>query len=141
MPSSFPHLIQSHFLFQGPGKKWEHYTLTPNGKPVRIKMHIKSGDLVKVIAGKDKGKVGKIVTVNTKTGQAIVEGTNIKTKHVKPTPNDEEGGQIIKKEYPVHHSNLQHYSESAQVSSRIGYRMEEGKKVRFLKKTGEAIDK
>ena len=104
-------------------------------------MHVKSGDTIQVIAGKDKGKVGKISKVNTKTGQVLIEGVNIKTKHVKPTQGEEEAGQIIKKEFPVHHSNVQHYSESANVVSRIGHKVENGKKVRYLKKTGEVIDK
>lgn len=105
-------------------------------------MHVKSGDIVKVIAGKDKGKVGKIVKVNTKTGEVLVEGVNIKTKHVKPTPGEEEAGQITKKEYPVHHSNVQHYSEAQQTVSRLGHKVEsDGKKVRYLIKTGEVLDK
>ena len=103
-------------------------------------MHIKSGDTVQVIAGGDKGTVGKVTKVNTKTGQVIVEGVNIQTKHVKPS-SDEEGGQIIKREAPVHHSNVQHYSETAKVVSRVGVKVEGDKKVRYLKKTGEVIDK
>ncbi len=74
-----------------------------------------------VIAGSDKGTVGKITKVNTKTGTVIVEGVNIKTKHVKPTAQGETG-QIVKKEFPVHHSNVQLYSTEKEVSSRIGYR-------------------
>jgi large subunit ribosomal protein L24 len=140
-PIYYTHSHEHSFYLQGPGKKWEHYDLTPNGKPVRVRMHVKSGDMVQVISGHDKGKVGKITMVNTKTGEVAVEGVNIKTKHVKPTAGEEEGGQIVKKEYPVHHSNVQHYSESAQTTSRIGRKVENGKKVRFLKKTGEVIDK
>lgn len=96
---------------------------------------------MQVIAGKDKGKIGKINKVNTKTGEVLIEGVNIKTKHVKPTQGEEESGQIVKKEYPVHHSNVQHFSESAQTTSRIGRKVENGQKVRYLKKTGEVIDK
>ena len=123
---------------QGPGKKWEHYELNANHKPVRVRMHVQTGDTVQVIAGSDKGKIGKIVRLNTKTGEVLVEGVNIKTKHVKPAGQDE-SGQIVKKEYPVHHSNVQHYSESAGTTSRMGTRMENGSKVRFLKKTGEVL--
>jgi len=114
--------------------------LTPNGKPVRVKMHVKSGDLVQVISGRDKGTVGKITKVNTKTGQVMIDGVNIKTKHVKPS-GEEEGGQIVKAEAPVHHSNVQHYSESGKTVSRVGYKIEGDKKVRYLKKTGEVLDK
>lgn len=115
--------------------------MTTNKKAVRVKMHVKTGDTVQVIAGGDKGKVGKITKVNRKTGQVTVEGVNIRTKHVKPQ-NEEEGGKILKSEFPVHHSNVQHYSESSGVRSRISYRInEEGKKVRVMVKTGEVIDK
>ncbi|GAB4823203.1 hypothetical protein N2152v2_010249 [Parachlorella kessleri] len=125
---------------RGPGKKWEHYELTKNFKPVRIPMHVKSGDTVQVIAGSDKGVVGKITKVNTKTGTVLVEGVNIKTKHVKPT-QEGEAGQIVKKEFPVHHSNVQLYSTEKQVRSRIGYKvLDDGRKVRYLKKTGEIVD-
>jgi len=133
-------LIPICFPLQGPGKRWEHAELTANGKPVRVAMHVKSGDLVKVIAGSDKGTVGKVTKVNTKTGKVLIDGVNIKTKHVKPS-GEEEGGQIVKVEAPVHHSNVQHYSETAQVVSRIGFKVEGDKKVRYLKKTGEVIDK
>lgn len=122
---------------QGPGKKWESYPLNKNGKPERVKMHVKSGDLVQVIAGKDKGKVGTITKVNTKTGEVLLEGVNIKTKHMKP--QGEEEGRIAKVEYPIHHSNVQHYSEAKEVRSRVGKKIVDGKKVRYLIKTGEVL--
>jgi large subunit ribosomal protein L24 len=123
---------------QGPGKRWEHYELNKNGKPVRVKMHIKTGDTVQVIAGGDKGKIGKVLKVNTKTGEVLLDGVNVKTKHVKPS--GEEEGQITKVAYPIHHSNVQHYSEASQVRSRIGMKIgQDGKKVRYLKKTGEEL--
>lgn len=103
------------------------------------KMHVKSGDLVKVIAGSDKGKIGKVLKVNRKTGQVVMEGVNVRTKHIKPNGMDVEEGRIEKMEFPVHHSNVQHFSESAQAVSRVGYKMEGGKKVRYLKKTGEVL--
>ena len=124
----------------GPGKKWEPYELNKNGKPVRIQMHVQTGDLVQVIAGGDKGTVGRVARVFTKTGQVLVEGANIRTKHVKPA-GEEEGGQIVRKEFPMHHSNVAAYSETANVASRIGIRVEGDKKVRFLKKTGEPVVK
>jgi large subunit ribosomal protein L24 len=107
-----------------------------------MKMHVRSGDTVQIISGRDKGLVGKITSVNTKTGQVVIEGANIRTKHIKPQAGaEEEGGQIVKGEAPIHHSNVQHYSESAKTVSRVGHKEEGGKKVRFLKKTGEVIDK
>ncbi|KAL4450652.1 hypothetical protein ABPG77_001008 [Micractinium sp. CCAP 211/92] len=122
----------------GPGKKWEHMELNANGKPQRVSMHVRLGDTVKVIAGGDKGKVGTIQAVDTKRGMVVVEGVNIKTKHVKPGVQGE-AGQILKKEFPVHHSNVAVYSSAQQVHSRVGYKVVDGKKVRFLKKTGEVL--
>ncbi len=124
-------------LPQGPGKDWEHQPLTSNGKPVLLDLHVKTGDTVKVITGADKGKVGKITKVNRKTGQVVMEGVNVRTRHVKPV--GEEEGQIVKAEFPIHHSNVQHFSEAQGVVSRIGHKMEGDKKVRYLKKTGEVL--
>ena len=112
-----------------------------NKKPVKAqKMHVKKGDTVQVIAGKDKGKVGEILTVVPKRSQVIVQGVNIRTKHVKPQ-QDGESGQIITQEAPIHSSNVMLYSEKEKVASRVCYTFtEEGRKVRMLKKTGEIID-
>lgn len=126
-----------HRITQGPGKDWEHQPLTSKGKPVLLDLHVKTGDTVKVIAGADKGKVGKITKVNRKTGQVVMEGVNVRTRHVKPA--GEEEGQIVKAEFPIHHSNVQHFSEAQGVVSRIGHKMEGDKKVRYLKKTGEVL--
>ena len=126
-----------HRITQGPGKDWEHQPLTSNGKPVLLDLHVKTGDTVKVIAGADKGKVGKSTKVNRKTGQVVMEGVNVRTRHVKPA--GEEEGQIVKAEFPIHHSNVQHFSEAQGVVSRIGHKMEGDKKVRYLKKTGEVL--
>jgi large subunit ribosomal protein L24 len=108
--------------------------------PKRFKVHVKKGDTVQVISGRDKGKVGEVLKVIPKTSQVVVEGVNIKTKHIKPT-SEEESGQIDTREFPVHSSNVMAYSTKEQVASRISYTYtEEGKKVRMLKKTGEIID-
>ncbi|KAL3138671.1 Plastid ribosomal protein L24, variant 2 [Trebouxia sp. C0010 RCD-2024] len=122
----------------GPGKKWEHYDLTKNGKPVRLPMHVQRGDMVQVISGAQKGKTGKITTVITKTGQIVVDGINLKTKHNKPREKGETG-QITQNEAPIHHSNVMLYSEDQKVRSKVGHREEDGKKVRYLKKTGEVL--
>lgn len=107
---------------------------------VRHKMHVKKGDTVQVIAGKDKGKVGEVVSVLPKHSQVIVQGVNIQTKHVKPR-QEGESGQVITREAPIHSSNVMLYSEKQKVASRVCYTFtEDGRKVRMLKKTGEVID-
>ena len=109
-------------------------------KAVRLKMHVKKGDTIQVISGKDKGKVGEVLSTNPLTSQILVKGVNIKTKHVKPR-QDGESGQITTFEAPIHSSNVMLYSEKEKVASRINYIInDDGKKVRKLKKTGEIID-
>ena len=107
----------------------------------RYKMHVKTGDTVQVISGKDKGKVGEIVQTFSKLSKVIVKGVNIKTKHVKPQ-QEGESGRIITMEVPIHSSNVMLYSTKQNVASRICYTVnEQGRKVRMLKKTGESINK
>lgn len=104
------------------------------------RMHVKSGDTVQVIAGRDKGKVGEILTALPRKSQVVVKGVNIRTRHVKPR-QDGESGQIVTEEAPIHSSNVMLYSEKQKVASRVGYTFtEDGRKVRVLKKTGEIID-
>lgn len=111
-----------------------------NKKPQRYKMHVKKGDTVQVISGRDKGKVGEIVKSIPSESKIIVKGVNVKTKHVKPQ-QEGETGQIITFEAPIHSSNVMLYSTKENVASRIAYTFtEEGRKVRMLKKTGEIID-
>ena len=108
--------------------------------PLRYKMHVKKGDTIQVISGRDKGKVGEITRVIPKTSQVIVEGVNVRTKHVKPQ-QEGESGQIVTFEAPIHSSNVMLYSNKENVASRVGYTFtEDGRKVRMLKKTGEIID-
>ena len=107
---------------------------------VRQKMHVRKGDTVQIISGKDKGKVGEILSVLPKRSQVIVQGVNVQTKHVKPQ-QEGESGQITTREAPIHSSNVMIYSEKEKVASRIGYTFtDDGRKVRMLKKTGEVID-
>jgi large subunit ribosomal protein L24 len=107
---------------------------------VRYKMHIKKGDTVQVISGRDKGKVGEILRTLPKTSKVIVKGINIKTKHVKPQ-QEGETGQIITFEAPIHSSNVMLYSDKQKIASRVCYTFnEDGRKVRMLKKTGEILD-
>jgi large subunit ribosomal protein L24 len=106
---------------------------------VRHAMHVKVGDTVQVITGKDKGKIGTVQRTSAKTSQIIVDGVNVQTKHQKPQ-NEGESGQIIQREAPIHSSNVMLYSEKQKTVSRVCYTMKDGKKVRMLKKTGEIID-
>lgn len=106
----------------------------------RYKMHVKKGDTVQVISGRDKGKVGEILQALPKSSKIVVKGVNIRTKHVKPQ-QEGESGQITTFEAPIHSSNVMLYSEKEKVASRICYSYtDDGKKVRMLKKTGEIID-
>lgn len=111
-----------------------------NKAPVRYKMHVKKGDQVQIISGRDKGKVGEIIKTLPKSSKVVVKGVNVKTKHVKPQ-QEGESGQISTFEAPIHSSNVMLYSEKEKVASRVAYTFtEDGKKVRKLKKTGEIID-
>lgn len=109
-------------------------------KSLATKMHVKKGDTVQVIAGKDKGKVGEVLEALPKLSKVVVQNVNIRTKHVKPR-QEGESGQIKTFEAPIHSSNVMLYSTKEKVASRISYTVnEDGKKVRMLKKTGEIID-
>ncbi|HLO47682.1 MAG TPA: 50S ribosomal protein L24 [Kamptonema sp.] len=116
-----------------------------NGKTTdkveRYRMHVKKGDTVQVITGKDKGKVGEILKAYPQTSKVVVQGVNVKTKHVKPQ-QEGESGKITTFEGPIHSSNVMLYSTKEKVASRVCYTFtEDGRKVRKLKKTGEIIDK
>lgn len=113
-------------------------------------MHIKTGDNVFVIAGADqfttdkKGvktrKQGKVLKVFLKEERLIVEGVNVVKKHMRPTQGDDSGG-IIEKEAPIHISNVMLVDPKLNVPTRVGYRVENGKKVRYAKKSGVTVDK
>lgn len=100
-------------------------------------LKIKKGDTVKVIAGKDKDKEGKVLSVDTKKSRVLVEGVNMVTKHAKPSAANQNGG-IIQKEAPIDVSNVMYLHKGK--ATRVGFRMEGDKKVRFAKATGEVID-
>ena len=102
------------------------------------KIHIKKGDTVYVNAGNDKGKTGKVLEVITAKDRAIVEGINIVSKHTKPNSAHPQGG-IIKQEASVHISNLNLIDPKSGKATRVGYRVQDGKKVRYAKKSGEEI--
>ena len=101
-------------------------------------MKIKKNDTVLVIAGKDKGKKGKVLAVNPKKNTLVVEGVNIQTKHAKATMG--QPAEIRKQEGPVDASNVMFYDNKAKAPTRLGYKVENGKKQRVSKKTGQVVD-
>ena len=100
-------------------------------------MKIKKGDTVKVIAGKDKDKEGKVIAVNKKDNKVLVEGVNMLTKHTKPSATNQNGG-IVHQEGPIDASNVMYIHKGT--ATRVGFKMDGDKKVRFAKSTGEVID-
>ena len=111
-----------------------------NKNSKRIKMRIKTGDLVKVINGKDKGKTGEVLKTMPIENRLIIKGINLRTKHEKPT-QEGENGRITTEEASIHASNVMFFSKDKNVTSKIEYFIDkEGVKKRRLKKTGELID-
>ena len=100
-------------------------------------MKIRQGDTVKVIAGKDKDKEGKVIAVNKKDGKVLVEGVNMLTKHTKPSAANQNGG-IVHQEGYIDASNVMYVHKGQ--ATRVGFKMDGDKKVRVAKKTGEVID-
>jgi len=103
-------------------------------------MHVKKGDKVMVISGKDKGKTGNILAAFPKQSRVLVEGINIVKKHAKPSQENPQGG-IISQEAPIHVSNVMPIDPKSGKPTRVGYKEENGKKVRVAKKSGEVLDK
>ena len=103
-------------------------------------MNVKKGDSVIVISGNDKGKTGKILKVLVKDNRVVVEGVNVVSRHTKPSNANPDGG-IIKKEAPIHASNVQLVDPKTNEPTRIGHKEVDGKKVRFAKKSGTVLDK
>jgi len=100
-------------------------------------MKIKKGDTVKVIAGKDKDKEGKVIAVNSKDHKVLVEGVNMLTKHQKPSAANQNGG-IVNQEGPIDISNVMYVHKGQ--PTRIGFKIDGDKKVRVAKATGDTID-
>ena len=100
-------------------------------------MKNKKGDTVKVIAGKDKDKEGKVIAVNKKNNTLLVEGINMVTKHAKPSMTNQQGG-IIHQESAIDASNVMYLHKGK--ATRVGFKMDGDKKVRYAKSTGEVID-
>src|SRR5690625_307361 len=103
-------------------------------------MHVKKGDKVQVLSGKDKGKQGTILAVFPKKDRILVEGINMVKKHAKPSQDNPQGG-ILELEASIHVSNVMPIDPKSAEPTRVGYEDRDGKKVRIAKKSGEAIDK
>lgn len=101
-------------------------------------MRIKQGDKVVVIAGKDKGKEGKVLKTLRASDKIIVEGVNIAHKHIKPSGGED--GRIAEIERPIHVSNVMLYDEKAKKGTRVGYEIKDGKKIRVSKKSSKKFD-
>ena len=101
-------------------------------------MHVKKGDKVMVISGKDKGKTGVVLTAFPKKDRVLVEGVNIIKKHIKPNQANPQGG-IVSQEAAIHVSNVMLIDPKTGEPTRVGYKVEDGKKVRVAKKSGEII--
>jgi len=102
------------------------------------KLKIKSGDVVRVIAGDHKGTEGKVLRVDREKNKAIVEGANMVSKHTKPSAKNPQGG-IVKKEAPIHISNLSLIDPKSKETTKTGTRVEGDKKVRFSKKSNQVL--
>ncbi|WP_027964806.1 50S ribosomal protein L24 [Halalkalibacillus halophilus] len=103
-------------------------------------MHVKKGDKVKVISGKDKGKEGTILESFPKKDRVLVEGVNYMKKHTSPSQDNPQGG-ILNQEAPIHVSNVMPMDPKTDEPTRVGNEVRDGKKVRIAKKSGEPLDK
>jgi len=103
-----------------------------------MKLKIKTGDTVKIIAGEEKGKEGKVLRVDREKNRAIVEGLNLVKKHTKPNAQNPQGG-IVEKEASIHISNLSLIDPKTKKATRVGFEVKDGKKVRISKKSNVVI--
>lgn len=101
---------------------------------------IRKGDEIIVIAGKDKGKTGKISRIVNDGAKVVIDGINLVKKHVRPNPNANEVGGIKEKAMPIDISNVAIYNVETKKADRVGFKLEDGKKVRVLKSTGKLVD-
>lgn len=101
-------------------------------------MHIKTGDKVVIISGKDKGKEGVVLVAQPSTNKVTVEGVNVVKKHVRPSQMNPDGG-IVEFEAPIHASNVMIVDPKSGKPTRVGFKFVDGKKVRFAKKSGEVL--
>jgi len=104
------------------------------------KLHVKKDDNVIVISGKDKGKKGRVIAAYPRENRVLVEGVNMVKKHTRPSQINPQGG-IIEQEAPIHASNVMHVDPKSGKPTRIGYKvLDNGKKVRIAKRSGQEID-
>lgn len=105
-----------------------------------MSQRLRKDDIVVVIAGRDKGRQGRVLKVIPEVGRVLVEGVNVVKRHTRPTPQNPEGG-IIEKEMPLHASNVMLWDSKAEKPTRVGFRVEDdGTKVRFAKKSGTVLE-
>ena len=106
----------------------------------RVKLHVTTGDTVKVMRGDDKGHVGKVVRVYRKTGRVVVEGANFVKRHRKARTAEEQGG-IVSFEAPIHASNVMLVNSTSGKGERVGFKsLDDGRKVRVFRRSGEQVD-
>ncbi|MDO4689851.1 MAG: 50S ribosomal protein L24 [Fusobacterium sp.] len=110
----------------------------PKIKFVPESLHVKTGDTVYVISGKDRGKTGKVIKVFPKKGKVVVEGINIVKKHMKPSPVNPQGG-VVERAAAIFSSKVMLFDEKAGKPTRVSHEVRDGKKVRISKKSGEII--
>jgi large subunit ribosomal protein L24 len=105
-----------------------------------VKLKIKKGDRVVVISGRDKGKSGEVLRVIVDDNRAVVQGVNMIKRHTRQSPG--QPGGIIEKEAAIHISNIAHIDPTSQKPTRVGFKfLEDGRKVRFAKRSGEVLDR
>lgn len=102
-------------------------------------MKVRKNDRVIVLAGKDKGKIGEVTAVLPKENRVIVAGVNMVARHMRPSQVNPQGG-IVRKEAPIHVSNVAHLDPKDNKPTRVGFKVVKDKKVRFAKRSGEVID-
>jgi large subunit ribosomal protein L24 len=110
-----------------------------NAPRPRVNVKIKKDDTVKVIAGKDKGKSGRVLEVDRENGRVLVEGVGMIKRHVRPNPQQQIKGGIAERESSIHISNVMAMTSSGQVT-RLGTKIDGGNRIRIARKTGEAIE-
>jgi len=103
-------------------------------------MHVKKGDKVKVLSGKDRGKQGTVLEAYPKKQRVLVEGINMVKIHAQPSQDNPQGG-ILNQEAPIHVSNVLPIDPKSGEPTRVGYEIKDGKKIRIAKKSGEPLDK
>jgi large subunit ribosomal protein L24 len=111
-----------------------------NKPKVRLKVRLKKDDTVKVIAGRDKGKTGRVLDIDRRTGKVLIEGVSLVKRHTRPNPQQQIKGGIAERESPIDISNVMVLT-SGGVATRVAYRMEGARRVRIAVKGGEILDK